>query len=216
MSASEKVKTKYKDEKYAKSYDGKRYGGIFKGLKHWNTYQTVGKALSRLPQGAVIFDLPCGTGRFAGLCTSRGLRWIGADISREMMMVGTEKTNANALAAGYIQCDGEAIPLKSGGVDATLTIRVILQFPRPVRINILKELARISRQYVIVDYNHKDNFKHMLRNFRGFFGAKKHKKERLPVSEIKAELAEAGLIVDEILHVSRLFSDDALFICRKK
>lgn len=78
-------KKRYQNVAYADHYDGARYQTLWAQLKNKQTHQTLMKALAFIEPGSTIIDLPCGTGRFGSFLSGLGFRWIGSDISAEMM-----------------------------------------------------------------------------------------------------------------------------------
>ena len=63
--------------------------------------------LDRLPPGAHILDVCCGTGYLAALVAARGFRVTGLDVSREMLVYA----RANAPAAEFILADAASFRL---------------------------------------------------------------------------------------------------------
>jgi SAM-dependent methyltransferase len=72
--------------------------------------------LARLPPGARILDVCCGTGYLAALLTARGFRVAGVDVSPEMLVYA----RANAPAAEFILADAASFRLR-GPCDAAVS-----------------------------------------------------------------------------------------------
>ena len=81
MAAPYEAKGYYQEEAVAGAYDRVRFGGIKGALVNWLEQRMLMKALSGLPRGARVLDLPVGTGRMARRFSGEGFRVVGADVS---------------------------------------------------------------------------------------------------------------------------------------
>jgi SAM-dependent methyltransferase len=85
--------------------------------------------LERIPAGARVLDLCCGTGHLAGLLAARGYRVTGVDISSDMICYARE----NVPDAEFVCGDAAAIRL-SGPFDAAVStfdsLNHILELPQ--------------------------------------------------------------------------------------
>lgn len=209
------ARKRYQSKSYAQHYDKARYGGILGRIKNWNTLNTIEKALKSLEKGSLILDIPCGTGRLSPLVLQNGFRWLGADISYEMMEVAREKTARYRDAIGNVRLESERMPFKSGSIDCVASIRFIYHvLSREERIAILREMNRISRKWVIIDYNYSNPVRSLYRRI-GYLVRPPRRKRRLSMKEIYEELAEAGLKVYRAFPVSRVLSDNVILLCQK-
>ena len=209
------ARKRYQNKAYAAHYDRARYGGILGRIKNWNTLTTIGKALKNIRKGSLVLDVPCGTGRLAPLILQNQYRWLGADIYHEMMEVSREKTASFSNAAGCVRLESEHMPFRSDSIDCVASIRFIYHvLAREERIAILREMGRISREWVIIDYNYPNPLKVIYRRLGRLVRPPKRKR-RLSMREIYDELADAGLKVYKAYPVSRVLSDNVIFLCRK-
>jgi SAM-dependent methyltransferase len=143
-------------------------------------------------------DLPCGTGRLFPWLVQRQLKFVGADISLEMMRAAWRKdgaTNGGGVQLALVQCDGESLPLKSQSLDAVFSIRFMFHVPREVRLRILQEMARVSRRWLIVDFRHCYNVRWCFRRLCHGVGVTQHMGEVWSRGSLRGEAAEAGLQV---------------------
>jgi len=90
----------------------------------------------RLPGGALVFDLACGTGDFCRELLRSGYRCIGVDFSHEMLR--RAKTDAPLLEADVLQ-----LPARDGSADG-VTCGFALRNVRSLD-ELFRELARIVR-----------------------------------------------------------------------
>lgn len=209
------ARRRYQSRSYAGHYDMARYGGVLGSIKNWNTLSTIYKALRNIEEGSLMLDVPCGTGRLAPLLLHNGFRWIGADISYEMIEVARRKTKVFKNVAGNVRLEAEHMPFKSGSIGCVASIRFIYHVPTSEeRITILRELGRISKKWVIIDYNYPNPVRSLYRRI-GYLVKPPKRKKRLSMREIHDELEAAGLRVYRVFPVSRMLSDNVILLCTK-
>ena len=76
------------------------------------------------------------------------------------------------------------------------------------RVRMLREFARVSRRWVIVDYRHKYSFRYVLTHTFGRLGLGRTPLSRVSREELHEEFAEAGFAIRKIIRVSTpLLSD---------
>jgi hypothetical protein len=110
--------------------------------------------LRLLPPNALIWDCPCGTGRFVNTAMEMGFRYAGGDFSNAMIGHAREASNAPQVL-GFVACDAEHLPLKDNSVDCVLLWRLLHHIVEPdARIQMLREAARVSRDHVLVSFHH--------------------------------------------------------------
>lgn len=208
------AKKRYQNVAYADHYDGARYRSLWGQFKNKQTHQTLTKALASLEPGSTIVDLPCGTGRFGSFLSGLGFRWIGSDISAQMMGKSQEKVKGNAGVLGHVRSDAEILPFRDKSVDCILSIRFLPHLPPDVKQNVLKEMGRVSRRWLIIDHTYRNPFKAFWRNIGTKIGVGSGKNRRTK-EEVFREIERAGLRVHQVFPVSRFFSDNMLLLCRK-
>lgn len=132
--------------RYADSRERRRY-------QHYDKEQRlVGRWLRLCLPGAVVLDLPCGTGRFSGLTAECGHRLVRADLSYQMV-AHARRLGPNAHVLGDLSCDLAAPPLALGSVDIVLVWRLFHHCRTPEdREMVLHQARRLTRQYVVVSY----------------------------------------------------------------
>ncbi len=210
-----KAKKKYQSSAYASKYHNKRYGGILRSIKNRGTLNTIDKVLREIKKGSLVLDVPCGTGRLAPLILQRGFKWLGADISFEMMDVARGKTGGPKNVVGNVRLDSERMPFKSESIDCVASIRFIYHVPtREGRVSILREMRRISKVGVIIDYNYPNPIRVLYRKIGRLIRYPKRKR-RLTMGEIASELSEAGLKIEKTMPVSRILSDNVIIFCSR-
>ncbi|MBI5746253.1 MAG: methyltransferase domain-containing protein [Nitrospirae bacterium] len=210
-----RAKRKYQNSAYAAGYDRIRYGGISGYIKNRYTLDAVDKVLREIKEGGLVLDVPCGTGRLVPLFAGRSIKWLGADISFEMMEVARRRPEGINNRMGNVRLDSEHMPFKSASFDCVASIRFIYHVPTGEgRIAMLREMARVSKKWVIVDYNYPNPIKSLFRRI-GYLIRTPKMRRRLSVSEICGELEKADLKVCRKISVSKFFSDNVVFLCSR-
>lgn len=200
---------KYQSRKVAASYD-ERFEGWLGRLKHWNTKRVLSKALSMVGSDATVLDLACGTGRFIPLLEQKTHHWFGADISMEMLEVSQAKIKNAQLSRGFVRVDAEQLPFKSGSFACVMTIRFIHHIPDPHQQNILRELHRVTKDWLIIEWKVSNSLNAFIRH-----AVRSRVKPTSSLEEARKELHEAGFCVSAMLPLSRVFSNAVIFIACK-
>ncbi len=159
---------------------------------------------------ANILDIPCGTGRFSQLLGEFAEQVVRADLSSAMLGQvavgkGTSKTN-------NLQASAAAIPFANSAFDLAFCFRLLHHFELPEqRIEVLSELARVSRRWVIGTFFDSSSFQAWRNRVRGKVGT------RYPqsIASIHAEAAAAGLRVKEMRFLSKKISEQMVVLLEK-
>jgi ubiquinone/menaquinone biosynthesis C-methylase UbiE len=139
----------YKDENFARQYDRSRYHQTpARQQRDRNTQRALMEVLGRLEGGKALLDLPCGTGRLSRMLIDAGYTYTGSDISQEMIDIAIEKTG-EAHRSQFVQANGEALPFEDEAFDIVLSVRFLGRVPVGPRLNILKEMHRVSKRYLV-------------------------------------------------------------------
>lgn len=219
------VKSRYRDSVVATTYDTSRFLSARGQKRNRLTLAAIQRAFDKAAAlGTPIhgcLDLPCGTGRLFPWLLQRRLQFVGADISLEMMQAAWTKVGATGrgeVSGALVQCDGEYLPFKDRSLDAVLSIRFMFHVPREVRLRILREMARVSRRWLIVDLRHCYNIRWCLRRLGRGLGLARHMGEVWSRASLRREAAEAGLRLVGIFSPRRglsLFSDKWVVLLEK-
>jgi len=82
-----------------------------------------------------------------------GYRVLASDISAEMLTMTQGRLTDSAVAPlGYVQVDAARLPFRSDTFLGATAIRFMGHIPADTRIEILHELARVTRGYIVADY----------------------------------------------------------------
>jgi SAM-dependent methyltransferase len=93
-------------------------------------------------RNARLLDFGCGSGRWAGFFTERGLRYSGVDISAEMLRLA----RARFPEASFSKIEGDRIPFPDRSFDIGCSIGVIHHNPYGRQQGIAVELSRVIRK----------------------------------------------------------------------
>ena len=221
----ERVKRRYRDAAVATTYESSRFqsprGQKRNRLALAAMQRAFDKATSLGTPIRCCLDLPCGTGRLFPWLLQRQLQFVGADISHEMMRMAWTKVGGEinpAIPLALVQCDGEHLPFKDQCFDSVLCIRFMFHVPREVRVQILRELARASRRWLIVDLRHCYNVRWWFWRILHGLGLVKHLGAVWSRGSLRREAAEAGLQLAGIFSLRRglsLFSDKWIVLLKR-
>lgn len=183
---------RYLDEHVVDQYEEKRYRGPIRGLKHRLWVRLLHRALQQVGDAQSVLDVPCGTGFLSEVLHDRFLLTVVSDVSPAMV----RKTLSRAEVAGVVADIGR-LPFPQGSVDCVVNVRFMVHFGHDERTRFLTELARVSRRWVLVNYNHRYTLKYALRLVRTALGSLPGKRTTRKCSrrELRDEAAAAGLRV---------------------
>jgi SAM-dependent methyltransferase len=214
-----RAKTHYRDSSIAEEYDSCRYGTPLGRKRNRRDLAAIARALAEAKRrGAPIrsgLDLPCGTGRLFSLLGDRGVLVTGADVSLEMMRVARRKFGPGLR---MLQCTAERIPCPTGSFDGVFSIRFILHLDRPTRIQIFREMARVSRRWLIIDIRHRYNLRSVVWPLAARLGLRRDVPFRFSRRGLDEELRESGLRLVAIFPSRRYvgFFSDKWFVLAEK
>ncbi len=135
----------------AKEYNRERTRGRVAQRKWTREYSNLKAMMGRLPLGATILDVPCGTCRFGPVFEARGFSWVGADVSPDMLRsVPSGQLDSDA-AIGCVVADAEFLPFRTAAVDYVVSMRFFNLIPHAVAASALRELARVACSGVIIE-----------------------------------------------------------------
>ena len=140
--------------------------------------------------GWTALDLPCGTGRLVPFFRDRAIRGFGADISLAMMSHARRKHGS---ALPVLRCEASAIPLPDASVDAVLAIRFFFHLDHPTRLEVLREMRRVSRRWLVLDFRHRYNLRWLSWRVRRRLGLMREIPHRFTREGLDEELRQAGL-----------------------
>jgi SAM-dependent methyltransferase len=195
----------------ARRYERRRYGGWLRGLNRRMLERAIGRALAGLKPGALVLDVPCGTGILADFLTARGARVVGTDISPAMLTVAQE----DGVALGHVRADLEQPPYRPGSFDAVVCNRFLMHLPASARPRVLATLAGLARGPLVATLCHPHTFTSFGRAVRRRLGASVKRSPRLTRRALAAEIAAAGLHLERIIPVAPILSEVWVVVLRR-
>lgn len=148
MSGTYEAKRHYQQEEIASTYDAVRFRGLRGAFVNRLEQRLLMQTIAGLPPGALVLDLPTGTGRMARRLAQAGYRVVGADISLPMLCEARRGSAGNS----FVHSEAESLPFASKSIDAVVCFRLMSHLPPAARGAILREMARVARERVVVVY----------------------------------------------------------------
>ncbi len=104
--------------------------------------------IDEMPEGSVILDAPCGTGRFLPSYERNGHQVYFLDISSDMIAQARRKLKKPGPFMFGVG-DVRQVPLEDKSVDYTLNIRITRWLSPEDNVRMMKEMQRVARKGII-------------------------------------------------------------------
>jgi ubiquinone/menaquinone biosynthesis C-methylase UbiE len=191
-------------------YDRRRFYGLIGRYKNWALERALSKALAALGPKSVVLDMPCGTGRIDNWLLRSELRVVAADVSLEMLQHARRQIDPTPLWLGLVRADATALPLRSGSIDAVVSIRFFHLLERSLQTVVLRELARVAKGWLVVEYQCDFPAKAVKRALLRLVG--RIDPPKLRRRELWEEFARCGLLVDHARSRASWWSGSTLVV----
>lgn len=210
----------YQEDRIAQDYD-QRWAGSRGAARDLRKRRALARALGILREHAEgqggdwqqrILDVPCGTGRFSDLLDAEDGLMVGVDLATPMLVEAKRKHPQ----ATYLAADLAKLPFQDGCVDAAICIRLFhLVHQAEMRVAFLRELARVGRHGLVIDYRHGRTFRSWGRRLRHRLNPAVENAHNPMPRTIREEIAAAGLrpLAWIPVHRAPLLSDKLLIPC---
>ena len=145
------------------AYRKRRYRGIDQRIVNRRELKIMQKIFASIQEDTIsILDVPCGYGRFSELLLKRSLNLTSADISLPMVLTAREYSPRSHSNHQFLVGDIKHLPLKDNSFDCIVTIRLFQHIVHSSsRFEILKELHRVTKKFVILSF-YRYNLLHMV------------------------------------------------------
>ena len=185
------------------------------GPKWWSENAAAEILLDNLPEGSTVLDVPVGTGRFLPLYKSRGLTVCGIDVSRDMLEEAANHAGEIGAAVTLAEGDIRNLPFPDNHFDLVICVRFLNLAGETIMAEALSELARVSRQSVLIGIRHLAPYSELglspfdlLRRTMRLLGLPRYRSSRWGLtnyrkSHVEAAIKEAGLQLNSSHHVER-------------
>lgn len=160
-------------------YEATRYAGNQKLVDRIE--QRIVRELLAMAAGSrkdfVSLDVPCGYGRFSAALLEVSSRLIDADRSTSMATRALSAAQAmGAKDPGSAVVDIRALPFASATFDVVLSMRLLHHLhDRPDRDAMFRELARVTREHVVISYYDTTVAHRLQRKIAGLTSAKRRR-----------------------------------------
>lgn len=190
----------YRDRRFGRSRHGRRVDAAER--------RALEKMLSELPLRGPALDVPCGAGRLAPILAGRSEHVFGADISEEMLGLARDAARESRLPCSFLAADARRLPFADGAVDLVLSMRLLHRVTKHAeRVEVLKELARVSRKWILFSFYNRNSWRAVRDRLRGRYAGE-------AARTIAAEAEEAGLRVERVVPAG-LLERQTLVLCSR-
>lgn len=194
----DKKLTVYGDEDHARAYAARWDSGAGRARDR-RKQRALSEAFGILGNATSVVDVPCGTGRMTAFL-SRGRTYVGLDLSTAML----REAASRAPDARYATADLTRLPLADACVDVAVCVRLMHLVRDPaLRIAFLKELARVARVGVVVDFRHDRAVRTWFGRVRARLGLRARPHNAHSLAAVTAEFEAAGLAHPRFVPVRR-------------
>ncbi|MGH7521339.1 MAG: class I SAM-dependent methyltransferase [Gemmatimonadales bacterium] len=139
----------WKATPHAEGYDRGRFSDPWGRLYRVAEERAIRRALQPLTRHGRVLDTACGTGRVTALLVKEGFAGVvGTDVSPAMMAVAKRRLPQ----IDFFQSDATQLLFDDDSFDAVTCIGLLMHLDAPTRVAVLKQLARVSRGPVVVQY----------------------------------------------------------------
>ena len=146
------------------------------------------------PSPVSVLDVPCGTGKLGAVLSALGAKVTAADLSEAMM---DQARFAYRPGTRFVPCNAENLPFADRSFDTVICLRLMHLLPPATKRTVLKELARVSSQYVVVSFGVLTPFQRFRLRMRQMIFRGKSVPHPVHPIELRSEIVGAGL---RILH----------------
>lgn len=211
--------TGWKSRSVAEQYDGRRFTSLGGRLYDSAEKRAIAACLDSAEQISSIkamLDLACGTGRISEFLTTRGYQLTCGDISDEMLSVAKRRLSlAGASDVAFLKLDIYKIDQPSAHFDCVSAFRLFQHLTSEQRARALREMARISRRFVLVNVMHTSPYYYAVRKLRRVLGRYTTRYTSSQV-EIDHELSYSGLSIVKSVFTQPGFNGDRVLLLEKK
>jgi ubiquinone/menaquinone biosynthesis C-methylase UbiE len=183
----------WQSSKVAEAYDARRFKSLGGRLYDWQEKKAIGNLLKLAEQRErvhEVLEMASGTGRISEVLANRGYTLTCGDVSREMQDVARRRlANGNVRFKILDICD---IAEPDDAFDCVCAFRLFQHLTSEERARALREMARVSRRFVLVNVMYTSAYYGAVRRLRQALGryTTRYTSTR---DEIEAELRFAGL-----------------------
>jgi SAM-dependent methyltransferase len=207
-------------------YYSPRQQRLLRRINNWLVYRTIRAAIRDCNAELPVLMAPCGYGWFFPRFRQDGIEVAGIDIDPAAI-----KDARTLLSPPFRAIEGSLLemPFKDGEFDFVVNNRFMPHFEEDFRLKAFKELARVTRRYLLVHYDvmslrqvfrklaHKQKPQRANETIEGWRKTQRKARKLLFTREMmETEGAAGGFRLKAIYHVLPVFSDRAYALYEKK
>jgi SAM-dependent methyltransferase len=194
----------------AQAYEAGRFHNVKGYLYRRLEERVIRRALRGLGAGNRVLDAACGTGRVTTLLRREGFQPTGCDISLSMMNVARRQLAALGYEVPLVESSVECLPFENQSFDAVTCVGLLMHLDADVRGRALRELARVSRDRLVVQYVCTG----ALLRVKSYMTGRPPGGVRFPVSEaeMRADFERSGLTERARFWILRQFSSSVIVL----
>jgi SAM-dependent methyltransferase len=134
---------------HAEDYDRGRFSDLKGRVYRWLEGRAMRRALRPLARTDRVLDAACGTGRITSFLLREGFTdVVASDISPAMMAVAQR----HLAQVSFHQADVTSLPFEDASFDTVTCVGLLMHLDEATRLRALRELARVSRRSLVIQY----------------------------------------------------------------
>jgi len=178
----------YQQVEAAAEYNLKYERHLLKRMSTRREFQLLHRLLGSQPRSHTLLELPCGGGRLSPAMAKFADLLIEADVAVGQVQYGRQNSRSETPQV-WMTASALSIPFREAAVDGVVCIRLCHHLHQPEeRQQLLGELLRVARRFVIMTFFDFHSLKNLLHRARRRFSGKRPK-YTMTVSEVR-EIAQ--------------------------
>jgi len=208
----------WQSAKVAEAYDARRFKSLGGRLYDQQEKKAIASLLDlaeRRGPTRDVLEMASGTGRISEMLAARGYTLSCGDVSREMQEVAERRlANAGYRNVRFEILDIYAIAERDNAFDCVCAFRLFQHLTSEERARALRELARVSRRFVLVNVMYTSTYYGLIRRLRRALGryTTRYTASR---DQIQAELSFAGLALVQQVFTQPGFNGNLVLLAEK-
>jgi SAM-dependent methyltransferase len=204
----------------ATSYDDQRFTSLLGRFFNHLSCQAIRRAFRAISDErlACVLDIPCGTGRATVVAREFGSTVLGADISAAMIGQARHRPGLEN-GVPFICANISHQPFATSSIDCVMAIRLMMHLDAAGRQAALREMARVSREYAIVEYGYISPWLRIRRSLKATYYRLLRKRhtfvQAIQWTQIKVDLQKANVELVATYHTARGLSESVVLLLRK-
>jgi SAM-dependent methyltransferase len=215
------VLSRYNSPEGATDYTKKFQRHWTERVNNWNEQRLLKRLLESVSMETLdrwALDLPCGYGRLYHVLGDLGASVVESDWSFHLLSAARlfhADQRHSPPPAGYVRATALSLPFRDRAFGLVLSVRLCHHSrEHEERLRYLRELMRVSGQWLVFTYFDTGSIKNRTHEFRRRFNGKRSK-WTLDAREVKEVSESAGFEVVESIWMSRLFSGHRYVLLRR-